>query len=257
MKKMTINKYKNNDNNIIHEVILNNIDDLKSILSYDSVCSIFKSNAYFINNLQYYYNDLKDVNKNINIRVQKEYNVHGKNINLNKIITGNINCYKNNESNKDINIYYDLINKFNSDDNINLNRFIITYTLIMKLIKKGYNVNFIPVLFLKAFDSSKDNEYVFIKINNFNIKNIIYYDLILNDKVSRVLLPEIIKHLDIENIEALDYNGYLLERSEKENIIVLNNNDMLIDIFTSENLFNGDILYDSEVFYKKLSLRNT
>ena len=32
---------------------------------------------------------------------------------------------------------------------------------------------------------------------------------------------------------------------------------MIIDIFTSEDLFNGNILHDSEVFYKKLSLKNT
>lgn len=127
----------------------------------------------------------------------------------------------------------------------------------MKLIKKGYNVNFVPVLFLKAFDANKDNEYVFIKINNFNIKNIIYYDLILNDKVSREVLPEIIKQLDIDNKEALDYNGYLLERYEKENIIGLSNSDMIIDFFTSEGLFNSDIIHDSEVFYKKLSFKNT
>ena len=112
-------------------------------------------------------------------------------------------------------------------------------------------------MFLKALENNKNNEYVYIKIKNMEIKNIFNYNLIQNDKVSRVVLPEIIKKLDIVNKEALDYNGYLLERHEKENIIGLSNSDIIIDFFTSEDLFNGDILYDSKVFYKKLSLRNT
>lgn len=253
---MRVNKYKNNDN-IIHEVTINSIEDLRTILSYDSFCSVFNGNPGFINNLQHYYSELREYNNDINLRIQKEYNTHGKNLSLDRIITGNINCYKNTKNKKEINIYYDLTNKFNSDTQINLNRFVITYTLIMKLIKKGYKVNFIPVLFLKAYDSNTNNEYVFIKINNIDIKNIFKYNLIQNDKISRVILPEIIKHLDIENKEALDYNGYLLERHEKENIIGLSNSDMIIDFFTSEGLFNSDIIHDSEVFYKKLSFKNT
>jgi len=251
---MKVNKYIK-DNNIIHEVEFNNIEEIKKFICENN--SIYEKNSDFINNFNEFYNKLKGISMDINIRNQKQFVTYGKTPSLNKFITGNINCYKNNISKKDINIYYDLINKYNSDEKINLNRFILTYTLVMKLIKRGYNVNFIPVLFLKAFDNIKDNEYIFIKIRNLDIKNIFEYNIIQNDKVSRVILPEIVKLLDIVNIDALDYNGYLLERSEKENIIVLNNNDMLIDIFTSENLFNGDILYDSEVFYKKLSLRNT
>ena len=229
----------------------------KTLINKSSLHSVFENNESFIKDFNYYYGELREFNNDINIRIQKEYNIHGKNLSLNRIITSNVNCYKNIKDKKEINIYYDLINKFNSDTQINLNRFVITYTLIMKLIKKGYNINFIPVLFLKAYDSNSNNEYVFIKINNIDIKNIFKYNLIQNDKISRVLLPEIIKHLDIENKDALDYNGYLLERHEKENIIGLSNSDMIIDFFTSEGIFNSDIIHDSEVFYKKLSFRNT
>ena len=253
---MRVNKYKNCDN-IIHELEFNNIEEIKTLISKGSLNSVFENNESFIKDFNYYYSELREFNNDINLRIQKEYNTHGKNLSLDRIISGNVNCYKNKENKKNINIYYDLINKFNSDENINLNRFIITYTLINKLIKKGYNVNFIPVLFLKAFDSNSNNEYVFIKINNIDIKNIFKYNLIQNDKISKVILPEIIKHLNIENKDALDYNGYLLERHEKENIIGLNNNDIIIDFFTSEGLFNSDIIHDSEVFYKKLSFKNT
>lgn len=251
---MTTNKYIK-DNNIIHEVEFNNIDEIKKLINKS--ISMYKRNEEFIEKFNSYFDKLKEVSMDINIRYQKQYKTYGKKPSLNKVISGNVNCYKNRENKKNINIYYDLINKFNSNENINLNRFILTYTLISKLIKKGYNVNFIPVLFLKAFDNNKENEYIYIKINNFDIKNIFKYNLIQNDNIARLILPEIIKCLDIDNKEALDYNGYLLERNEKENIIGLSNMDMIIDFFTSEDLFNGDILYDSEVFYKKLSLRNT
>lgn len=253
---MKLNKYKK-DNNIIHEVEFNNIEEINTLISKDTLNSIFENNESFKKDFNYYYSELREYNNDINIRIQKEYNTHGKKLSLDRIITGNVNCYKNKENKKNINICYDLINKFNSDENINLNRFVLTYTLINKLIKKGYNVNFIPVLFLKAYDSNSNNEYVFIKINNIDIKNIFKYNLIQNDKISRVVLPEIIKHLDIENKDALDYNGYLLERYEKENIIGLSNSNIIIDFFTSEGLFNSDIIHDSEVFYKKLSFRNT
>jgi len=251
---MKVNKYRK-DNNIIHEVEFNNIEEIRRVINKTN--SMYERNEEFLEKFNNYFDKLKEVSMNINIRYQKQYKTYGKNLSLNRVITGNVNCYENRENKNNINIYYDLINKFNSDENINLNRFILTYTLINKLIKKGYNVNFIPVLFLKAFDNNKENEYIFIKINNFDIKNIFNYNLIQNDKISRVILPEIIKCLDIDNKEALDYNGYLLERNEKENIIGLSNTDMIIDFFTSEDLFKGDILYDSEVFYKKLSLRNT
>ena len=250
---MKVNKYKKN-NNIIHIVEINNLEELKTVINNANINTIFERNNNFIDDFKSNICKLNGYNLDINIRNTKEYNIYGRTILMNKIITQNINCYKNNESNKTINIYYDLTNKFNSDDNIILNRFILTYILIMKLKKKNYKVNFIPVLFLKAFDSYQDNEYVYIKINNIDIKNIFNYNLILNNKISRIILPEIIKLLNIENKEALDYNGYLLERYEKENIIDIKNNDMIIDFFTSENLFNGNIIDDSEVFYKKLKL---
>lgn len=119
--------------------------------------------------------------------------------------------------------------------------------------KLGYQVNFIPVLFLKAFDNTiENNEYVYIKFKNLDIENIKQRNIINNDAISRILLPEIIKLLDIKNKDALDYNGYLLDRKEKDMILNARNNDILIDIFTTSDKFNGEIVNDSKIFYNTL-----
>ena len=240
------------DNNLIHIVNIN-INELKNIL--DNINSIYSNNDNFIYEFN---NRIKELNKdtsNINIRLEKTYNNHGNNILLNRFITQNINCYKTYNKNKTINIYYDLINKYNTNKDEIINRFVITYQLIKKLNRLGYNINFIPVLFLKAYDKLENNEYISVKFYDLNIDNILNYNVILNKEISSILLPEIIKLLDIKNKNELDYNGYLLERKEKENILNINDKDILIDIFTSDELFNGNIIHDKDVFYKKLILK--
>lgn len=260
---MVINKYIKN-NNIIHIVNMHGIDDIKNLTPdyirkiiphYDSLASIFQYNEEFNNHINDSIHELNISNYNFNLRYIKEYINHGTNPKIGRVLRQNINCYKNDDIRNTINIYYDLTTKYTENESVILNRFVITYYLIQKLNKIGYKINFIPVLFLKAFDSLDNNEYVFIKFNNMNIDTMREYNLINNNTVSRTLLPIIIKQLDIVNAEALDYNGYLLERSEKESLIGLNNNDLLIDMFTSDNLFNGDLEHDSKVFYKKLNLK--
>lgn len=247
---MKYNKYYK-DNNIIHDVEINNIDELKILLPH-TINSIYSYNEEFDEYFNERYNNLNKENININFRYQKEFNNHGNRPKLSRLINQNINCFKNNNSIKTLNIYYDLITKYNTPFYITINTFIITYNLIEKLKRFGYNINFIPVLFLKAFDKIDNNEYVFIKFNNTIIEDLKKYNIILNNDISKTLLPEITKLLNIENIDELDYNGYLLERHEKENIIELKNNDLIIDIFTSGELFNGSINHDSEIFYKKI-----
>lgn len=252
---MKYNKYYK-DNNIIHDVEFNGLNDIVNIIpNYESLCCLNKYDDEFIKKFNLNYKELSKENLNINIRYQKEYQTYGTKPKLNRVITQNINCYKRKLDIRTINIYYDLTNKYNTNDNIIFNRFVVTYHLIENLRKNCYNVEFVPVLFLKAFDTIDNNEYIYIKFNNLDINEIIYYGLIVNNNVSRILLLEIIKHLNVVNKDALDYNGYLLERHEKENIVGINDNDVLIDMFTSDNLFNGNIEHDSKVFYKKLILK--
>lgn len=250
---MKYNKYYK-DNNIVHDVEIKTFEELKILLP-NTINYINDYNEEFNNEFYKIYNNLNKENININFRYQKEYNSHGKKLKLNRLINQNINCYQNNNTTKSLNIYYDLITKYNTPNNIIMNTFIIAYNLIEKLKRFGYNINFIPVLFLKAFDKTDNNEYIYIKFNNTLIEDLKKYNIILNKDIPKILLPELIKLLDIENNEELDYNGYLLERHEKENIIELKNNDLIVDIFTSDELFNGSINHDSEIFYKKLTLK--
>lgn len=249
---MIINKYMKNSN-IIHSTIINGINDIKVILP--DFYSIFKYIDEFHKSFSDDMKELNILNYNLNLRYIKEFINHGTNPKIGRVLRQNINCYKNEKSETYINIYYDLTTKYNEEESVILNRFTITYYLIQKLLKEGYNVNFTPVLFLKAFDNLDNNEYIFIKFNNLDIDKLKKYNLIANNAISRILLPEIVNKLNVINKDALDYNGYLLERSEKESIIGLNKNDLLIDMFTSDELFNGDIEHDSKVFLKKLNLK--
>ena len=76
-------------------------------------------------------------------------------------------------------------------------------------------------------------------------------NMVGNTNTSRVLLPEIVDTLDIENKMALDHNGYLLNREEKDMILGKKENDIIIDMFTSNDEFNGEILHDADIFYNK------
>lgn len=249
---MKYNKYYK-DNNIIHDVLINGFEELKLLINNNLVDSLFKNNEEFTKEFK---EKINKINNNINIRYQKEYTNYGNKPIVGKIINQNINCYKINDISKYLNIYYDLVFKYNTSLDVKINTFIITYALIEKLKRNGYNVNFIPVLFLKAFDKIDNNEYIFIKFNNVNIINILKYNIILNSDIVSNILPKIIELLNIENKNELNYNGYLLERIEKDNIIESCNNDLIIDIFTSDGLFNGNIEHDSEIFYKKLKFNN-
>lgn len=252
---MIINKYTK-DSNIIHKGTINGIDGIRSLIpNYDTLSSIYQYNEKFVEDINNCIKKLNNLSYNLNLRYIKDFINHGTNPKIGRVLRQNINCYKNEDIKNNVNIYYDLTTKYSESERVILNRFAITYYLVQKLMNIGYNVKFIPVLFLKAFDSLENNEYVYIKFNNLDIEIIKKYNLITNNEVSRIMLPEIIKHLGIVNSEALDYNGYLLEKNEKESIIGLKNNDLLIDMFTSDELFNGDIEHDSKVFFKKLNLK--
>ena len=248
---MKYNKYYK-DNNIIH-VINIDINEISKLIG--NIDSIYSVNSDFNTEFNKRFDELSKDNSRINIRLDKVYSNYGNRVLLNKLMTQNINCYRSNSNKKNINIYYDLINKYNANKDEIINRFVITLELLKRLSRLGYNINFIPTLFLKAFDKIDNNEYVLIEINNLNVNNIMNYNLILNSDVSTLLLPKLIKLIDIENKHELDYNGYLLERTEKESILNLSSNDILIDIFTSDELFNGDIFHDKDIFYKKLILK--
>lgn len=234
---MIVNKYIKN-NNIIHEVNISNFHDLTEIIDFNI---FLERNANFIAGFNKLYNDMNKDDIGLNIRYQKKYKPYGKNVKYSKLVTQNINCYKVNEKQNTIDIYYDLTYKYNETEENVIKLFTFTYILINQLKKYNYNVNFTPVMFLKAFDSIENNEYVFIKFYNLNIENAINETLIKKINISRTILPEIIKTLDIINKDALDYNGYLLESIEKENIIDSKNNTLIIDMFMLENLDNKDI----------------
>lgn len=234
---MIVNKYIKN-NNIIHEVKISNFHDLTEIIDFNI---FLERNANFIAGFNKLYNDMNKEDIGLNIRYQKRYKPYGKNVKYSKLVTQNINCYKANEKQNTIDIYYDLTYKYNETEENVIKLFTFTYILINQLKKYNYNVNFIPVMFLKAFDSIENNEYVFIKFYNLNIENAINETLIKKINISRTILPEIIKTLDIINKDALDYNGYLLESIEKENIIDSKNKNLIIDMFMLENLDNKDI----------------
>ena len=253
---MKYNKY-HNKNKIIHEIDIYGLNDLENtLLNKDIIKNVTEYNDELIDYFKIKYLELDKKNLNINMRYQKVYKNYGNNPKLNRVLCQNINCFKGNKKDNIVRIYYDLIDKYNCDNDIVFNRFILTYNLIKKLKKNGYVVEFIPILFLKAYDKSENNEFVYIKLYDLSVDDVLKNNFILNKDIARILLPEIIKCLDIEDKKALDYSGYLLERNEKENIMNLSNNDVLIDLFTSENLFDGKLIHDANVFYKKLSLKN-
>ena len=247
----------NKDNNIIHNVEIDSLTEIMSMIpnSDKLLHSINEYNYVFDTSFNHNYQNLKNEDESINLRFQKDYTTHGNKPETRKLISQNVNCFKSNDNIKPINIYYDLTIKYNEKQGIILNRFVIIYSLIEKLNRLGYKVNFIPTLFLKAHDNIEiNNEYIYVKFNNLDIKTIRNLNMIMNNDVSRILLPEIVKLLDIVNRTALDYNGYLLTRKEKENLIEIKNNDLLIDTFTSEDIFDGQIGHDAKIFYKKINI---
>ena len=241
-------KYKKN-NNTIHEVEIDNIEELREIIKnydgFDSKASIEKFENSF--------NQLDYVSDKVNIQYKKNYTNHGNRPELRRVFTQNINCYKKEEENQEeLNIYYDLTTKYSESDDIGFNRFVIASKLIELYRKSGYKINFIPVLFLKAYsDKTENNEYICIKFNNLDIDLLKQKNMVGNTNTSRVLLPEIVDTLDIENKMALDHNGYLLNREEKDMILGKKENDIIIDMFTSNDEFNGEILHDADIFYNK------